>query len=145
MKAFTFGLEKVLKLRKFHEEEAKIELGRAIGALSELETKLYVLAQERARAQSGQFNPENSVGEMQQYMLYLIRLDNAKEQFLKEAAMAELKVEETREAFLEASRERKIMDKLKDKRQLEYRKVALATEGKELDEIAASAQITGNR
>ena len=141
MKSFAFDQEMVLKLRKFYEDEARIELGRAVGVLSELETKLYVLGQERIRAQAAQFDPANSAGDMQQYMLYLIRLDNKKELLLKEAAIAELKVEETREAFLEASRERKIMDKLKEKRLQEYRKLILITEGKELDEVSASAQI----
>ena len=141
MKAFTFRFEKVLQLRKFHEEEAKAELGRAIGVLSDLESKIYVLAQERARAHAAQLNPANSTGEMQQYMFYLLRLDSLKEHFLKEAAMAEMKVEEARETFLEASRERKIMDKLKDKRQFEYNKNAQITESKELDEISASTQI----
>ena len=141
MKSFSFNQEMVLKLRKFHENEARIELGRATGILSEIENKLYVLGQERIRAQAAQFNPANSAGEIQQYMFYLIRLDNTREQLLKEAEIAEKKVEETREAYLEASRERKIMDKLKEKRQLEHRKLMLANESKELDEISASAWI----
>ena len=141
MKAFTFRFEKVLKLRKFHEDEAKAELGRAIGVLSDLESKIYVLAQERVRAHAEQFNPANSAGEMQQYMFYLLRLDSLKEHFLNEAAKAEIKVEQAREAFLDASRERKIMDKLKEKRQFEHNKNAKLIEGKELDEISASTQI----
>ena len=141
MKAFTFRFEKVLQLRKFHEEEAKVELGRAIGVLSDLEAKIHVLAQERARAHVAQFNPVNSTGEMQQYMFYLLRLDSLKEHFLKEATIAEMKVEEAREAFLETSRERKIMDKLKEKRQVEHKKYAQEIESQELDEVSASIQI----
>jgi flagellar FliJ protein len=74
---------------------------------------------------------------MQQYMFYLIRLHNTREQLLSEAAMAELKVEEAREVFLEASRERKVLDKLKEKRYKEYRKMALTEETKALDDIFA--------
>ncbi|MCL2130131.1 MAG: flagellar export protein FliJ, partial [Treponema sp.] len=66
----------------------------------------------------------------------LIRLDNLKEQLLKEAAMAELKVEEAREIFMEASRERKVLDKLKEKRQKEYRKEMLLEQSKTLDDIS---------
>jgi flagellar FliJ protein len=139
MKPFVFGLEKVLSLRKHYEDEAKIELGRAVGLLAELEGRLRALAQERARAAASQFSPSNSAAIMQQYMFYLLRLDNTKEQILKETALAELKVEEAREAFLEASRERKVLDKLKEKRQKEHRKKALADETKALDEISAAA------
>lgn len=139
MKPFTFGLEKVLNLRKYYEDEAKMELGRAVGVLAELESKLLILGQERARAAAAQFSPGNSAVQIQQYMYYLLRLDNTKEQLLKETALAELKVEEAREAFVEASRERKVLDNLKEKRQKEYHKFMLAGEAKVLDDISASA------
>ena len=141
MKAFTFSLEKVLGLRKFREDEAKIELGRATGVLAELESKILILGQERVKAAAAQFSPENSVAMIQQYRFYLLRLDYTKEQLLKEAAMAELKVEEARNAFLEASKDRKVLDNLKEKRQKEYHKVVLAEETKNLDDISNTARI----
>jgi len=72
---------------------------------------------------------------IQQYMYYLLRLDYTKEQLLKEAALAEQKVEEAREEYLEASRERKVLDKLKEKRQKEYRKEIFTEETKVLDDL----------
>ena len=139
MKPFVFNLEKVLGLRKYREEETKIELGKAISFLADLENRIKILGQERVRAAEAQFNPENSAAQIQQYMFYLIRLDNTKEQLLEEAALAELKVEEARDVFLEASRERKVLDKLKEKRQKEYRKQMFAEETKILDDISGSA------
>ena len=138
MKPFVFNLEKVLGLRKYREEETKIELGKAIGILADLENRILALAQERTRAAAAQFSPGNSGAQIQQYMFYLLRLDNTKEQLLKEAAMAELKVEEARNVFIEASRERKVLDKLKDKRQKEYRKEMIVQETKILDDISCS-------
>jgi flagellar FliJ protein len=138
MKRFTFSLEKVLELRKFSEQEAKIELGRAIGILNGLERRVEELAAERFRAAAEQFSPENSAAMIQQYMFYILRLDNTKEELLKEAALAAQKVEEAREVFIEASRELKVMEKLKEKREKEYKKEALAEEAKELDERAAA-------
>jgi len=134
MKAFSFRFEKLLNLRRFYEDEAKIELGRAVGVLAELEGRIAALATERVRAAAGQFSPGNSAIEIQQYMYYLVRLDNTKERLLKEAAIAEMKVEEAREAFLEASRERKVLDKLKEKKQKEYHKIKLNEETKILDD-----------
>jgi flagellar FliJ protein len=138
MKPFAFRLEKFLNLRKYYEDEAKIELGRAVGVLAELEGRIMALAAERVRAAAAQFKPGNSAIEIQQYMLYLTRLDNTKERLLKEAAIAEMKVEEAREAFLEASRERKVLDNLKEKKQKEYHKTQLAEETKVLDDIKKS-------
>jgi len=135
MKPFVFELEKLLELRKFYEDEAKIELGRAVGVLTELEGRISALAVERVRAASEQFRPGNNAIQIQQYMYYLLRLDNTKERLLKEAAMAEIKVEKAREAFLEASRERKVLDNLKEKKQKEYRKLKQNEETKVLDDI----------
>ena len=141
MKPFSFGLQKILNLRKFHEDEAKIELGRAVGVLADLEGRIFNVGRDRARAAASQFSPENSAAMIQQYMFYLIRLDNAKEQLLKEAAMAELKVEEARNIFLEKSRDRKVLDKLKEKRQKEHHREMLAEETKALDDIRTNPNL----
>ena len=140
MKAFSFGLEKVLNLRKFNEDEAKIELGRAIGVLADLESRLLAVGHERVRAAAAQFASGNTGAMMQQYMFYIIRLDELKEQLLHEITIAEMKVEEAREAFLEASKDRKVLDKLKEKRQKEYHKVVLTEETKILDDIGTGAR-----
>ena len=140
MKPFNFGLEKVLNLRKHYEDEAKIELGKAVGILAALESRLYAVGRERVKAASEQFVPGNSAAMMQQYMFYILRLDNTKEELLKETALAEMKVDEAREGFLEASRERKVLDKLKDKRYKEYRKENLNEEMKTLDDISAAGR-----
>ena len=140
MKAFEFSLEKILDLRKHFENEAKIELGRAVSVLADLESRLYILGAERDRAAAAQFSSANDAALMQQYMYYLLRLDNEKETLLKETAIAELKVEEARNAYLEASRDRKVLDKLKEKRQNEYFKKALSQEAIMLDDISSCAR-----
>jgi len=137
MKPFRFGLEKILNLRKYREEEARIELGRAIGILTDIENRIMAVGQERARAAAGQFDPANSIIQIQQYTFYLLRLDTLKEQLLKDAAAAELVVEKARELFVEASRERKVLDKLKEKRQKENRKEFYAAETKTMDEMSS--------
>ena len=139
MKAFSFNLEKVLNLRKFREDEAKIELGRAVGILSELENRLRRLGLEIVSAEEAQFCTDNSARVIQQYMRYLVRLENTRDQLLKEAAAAELKVEQARNVFIEASRERKVLDKLKEKRYKEYRGFVLAEEIKTLDDVVRSS------
>ncbi|MDR2619482.1 MAG: flagellar export protein FliJ [Treponema sp.] len=138
MKRFSFNLEKFLALRKFEEQEAKTELGRAIGALSEIEQRLRSLAEERSRAAASQFAPENSAAMIQQYMFYLLRLDSAREQLCKEAALAEMKVEEARELFRTAYQNREALDRLKAKREKEYKKEMLAEDTSLTDEIAGS-------
>jgi flagellar FliJ protein len=142
MKRFVFKLEKILQLRKYEEQEAKIELGRALGALAAIEGQIFSLAEERSRNAAAQFSPSNSANMIRQYMLYLLRLDQKKEELLKDAALAEQKVEEAREVFKAAFQNRQMLDKLREKKEKEYKEAREAEENKAIDDIAGN---TGRR
>jgi flagellar FliJ protein len=137
MKRFHFNLQKALDLRAYREQDAEIELGRAISRLTELTNRLKALAEERFRAAADRFAPSNSVEDMLAWERYITRLDNQKEQLLEDAAAAELTVNEKREIYLAASRDRKVLDKLREKRFAEYRKLALREEVKLTDDAAS--------
>ncbi|MDR1240003.1 MAG: flagellar export protein FliJ [Treponema sp.] len=147
MRAFHFSLEKILELKAYREQEAEIELGRAIGALSEIEGRIKTAVENRYRAAAERFAPGNSGRQMLKYENYISRLDQERDRLLEEAAQAELLVEEKRALYLEAARERKVLDKLKEKREKEYRKKMFAEETKTLDDISggtsARARMSG--
>jgi flagellar FliJ protein len=136
MKRFHFALQRVLELREHAEQEAKIALGRAVGELTLIEQRIASMAEERSRAAGERFAPGNSFADIQNYERYITRLDQTRDRLLMDAARAELVVAEKRDAFMEASRERKILDKLKDRRRGDYKKYAQAEEYKEADESA---------
>jgi flagellar FliJ protein len=138
LRAFRFSLEKVLDLRKFREGEREIELGRAIGALTTIEHQITALAAERLRAAEARVF-HGGGAEIFSLDLYIQRLDQTRDKLFEAAAQAELRVEEARAAYLEASRDRKILDKLKEKREGEYRKALFAGEIKTLDDISGGA------
>jgi flagellar FliJ protein len=135
MKKFIFELEQVLDLRKYREQEAQIELGRAISVLTEIEMRIRSVAEERYRA-GNQFSGDGAT--IRSYMLYINRLDIEKERLLIEAAKAEQKVEEAREIYLETSSERKVLDELKNKQAEDYNKFVLAEETKVRDDLASA-------
>jgi flagellar FliJ protein len=145
MKRFAFGLEKILDLRKHREQEAKIALGRAVGELSAIENQLKDLALLRSRAAEEYFSSADPAEKKQDpfsaacyrnYGFYLQRLERRKEELLEAAARAQMKLEEERASYLEVSRERKVLDKLKEKRAADYRRLLFAEETKTLDDIA---------
>lgn len=138
MKRFVFGLEKILKLRNYAEQEARLELGRTVGALAEIETDLKYLAEARFIAAEEQVAEGTNADNIRHYMYYIARLDNEKERLLKEAALAEQKVEEARKVYLEAAREKKAMEKLKEKSEKAYKKNTLSEEQKTMDDISNS-------
>ncbi|MDR2304452.1 MAG: flagellar export protein FliJ [Treponema sp.] len=138
MRRFHFNLEKVLEFRKYRERETEIELGRAIAALTIIQNGLKENAVNHHKAAEERF-AQTDIRDIQYYDLYVQRLDIEKEKLLREAAQAAIVIEEKRAVYLEASRDRKVLDKLKEKREKEYRKTMLAEETKELDDIASLA------
>jgi flagellar FliJ protein len=136
MKRFHFDLEKILEIRAYREKEAETALGRAVGALTALEQEIKSAAVSRSQAASRRFASGNGINGIRQYELYIQRLDAERDRLFKEAAEAELKVEAARQVFLEASRDRKVLDKLREKRRREYRDALLAEETGTLDDIA---------
>jgi flagellar FliJ protein len=122
MKKFTFSLEKILKLRGHAENEAKMELGRAVSAISQIENKLANLAVEQKTAMENRFSGGSAMPHIRLYDNYLQRLKSAEEQLLKEAAEASLTLERARELWIEARAGLKVMENLKDRKFAAYRK-----------------------
>jgi flagellar FliJ protein len=144
VKRFRFGLEKVLEFRQFSEQEAKNELGRAMGALAAIENNIKQNALVHSKAVRERFlgidsetNAGSPVGglSMLAWDNYILRLEQEAQRLMEDAARAELLVEEKRNLYLEASRELKVMEKLKEKREKEYHKEVLAAETSELDDM----------
>jgi flagellar FliJ protein len=136
MKRFKFGLAKVLELRQYREQEAKNELGKAISTLTAIENEITANVSKHTDASRQRFESINASGNlMQQWDNYILRLEREAEFLAEQAAQAEVVVEEKRNLYLEASRELKVIEKLKEKRQKEYRKEMFTAETKELDDI----------
>ncbi|MFQ3547513.1 MAG: flagellar export protein FliJ [Termitinemataceae bacterium] len=144
MKRFRFDLEKLLELRAYYEREAELELAKAMAELQGIQQRLEKLAEDRASVARDRFLRSRSVAELQTIDLYLLRLDKTKEQLLEAAAKAELLVEEKRTVFLEASKDRKVIEKLKEKRLQDYRAISMAEETKEIDDISGGRQARQN-
>jgi flagellar FliJ protein len=140
MKKFNFKLEKLLNLREYREHEAEIALGHAIGELTRIENEIKITAAKRLEASSLRFKAGSTASEIQYADLYILRLDKTADKLMEDAAKAELKVSEARDEYLEASKEKKIIEKLKEKKEKEYKKFILSEEDKALDEIANNLQ-----
>jgi flagellar FliJ protein len=135
MKRFNFSLRRLLDLWEHREDEAKIELGKAIGILAVIEQHIDEVSMARARAMTDRYS--RNMNDFRGYDLYIRRLEQTTEKLQKEAVLAELEVNEKRDLFIEASRDRKVLDKVKERRQKEHRKEMFAEEIKELNDIGS--------
>lgn len=139
MKKFSFKLEKVLELREFEEDQAKIELGKAIAETERIKEELRLIAEKRVQNTKSRFS-SSDVMEQLAIENYITRLDSEKERLLEELAQAELVVEQKRSVFAEALKNRKVISKLKEKRTAEYKKDFYKTEENEIDDVFTSKQ-----
>jgi flagellar FliJ protein len=135
MKRFSFGLQKVMQLRKFREEECKIALGQAISVLNEIENRIKETALKRHTAASARFE---DTGQIALWDMYINRLELEAQKLMEQAAQAELVVEEKRAEYLEASKDLKAIEKLKEKREKEYRKEASNYQMSEIDDLTSA-------
>jgi len=134
LKRFNFKLEKILKLRENRERETEIELGKAVGILAAIETQIKNVAREKVLAVQYRFS--GNFNQMRSYEFYIQRLDQTRDTLLEKAALAELEVERTRAIYLEASRDRKIFSKLKERQEREYRRNVSLEEIKIIDDLS---------
>jgi len=140
MKRFKFNLEKVLQLRQFKEEECKLALGQAISALNKIENDIKETALKRYNANAQRFN---DTMEMLSWENYIVRLDLETEQLTEKAAQAQIVVEQKRAIYMEALRDLKAIEKLKEKQKQEYRKEVLYDEMNQVDELTTSRMMFG--
>lgn len=134
MKRFKFSLEKILSLREFTEQQAETELGKAVSYRDSLNLQLQDIAILRHDGVLSK-NDAKTIFELQTVDNYLSSLDAKKEKILKELAQAEIIVEEKRKVYVEAHKNRIVLTKVKEKRQVEFKKEKLKQEDNELDDL----------
>ncbi|GMO44440.1 MAG: hypothetical protein Ta2B_25300 [Termitinemataceae bacterium] len=138
MKKFKFNLEKILKLRSWNENDAKVELGRAVSSLAEIENNIKIVAQKKIETSNEQYASigenkrngkdrisTNNISDFRIYDSHIKYLQQQTDHLLQEAAAAEMEVEAKREQWVEKKSELKIMENLKDKRFAQYKKDSL--------------------
>jgi len=135
MKRFNFNLEKLLQLRRFKEDECKIALGQAVSALNKIENEIKETAVKHHHAAQERFT---DTGNMAAWDNYIIRLEQEAQRLTEQAAQAQFVVEEKRALYLEASRDLKAIEKLKEKKEKEHRKEMANLQMAEVDDITAA-------
>ena len=136
MRRFQFNLEKLLELRSFFERKSELVLADKAGRCAVLDGRLRDVAQSRARTGREMFSAGRMISDYRAAELYLVRLDRDRDRLLEELARAELEREAARADYIERHKAREVIEKLKERRQAEYYKLAEREETKALDDLA---------
>jgi len=136
MKRFQFSLQKLLELRSFYEKQAEMDLAQKAGACALLEAKLKQLALEAFQARAFLSDSSCTLDERRSVEFFLLRLERDRKKTEKDLAMAELEREKSRLAYIEARKQKTVIEKLKEKKETEYYALNLKVEQAMLDDMA---------
>ena len=141
MKKFIFKLETVLNVKERREEQLKHELMK-LQALKIREEQLLGEVKEKRAYISRQKSDENKKGtdiqnliHFEQYLGVLLKKIDDTQKSIK---VLEEKADTKRVEVVEASREKKVFEKLKEKQFGEFQRIVIQNEQKVLDEMAVT-------
>jgi flagellar FliJ protein len=141
MKQFEFRLEKVMETTRAREELQKRELGLALGDLARnealLSSMLERLEEEITKFAGRKVQGSIKVSTLAQHASYTDNLLNEINTQRRDIENLARLVEEHREKLLEITKDKKILERLKEKRFEEYRRKLRQVEQKFMDEISA--------
>jgi flagellar protein FliJ len=145
MRRFQFRLERFLELRRWKEREWEIALAKILGECLLLENRIREIGELIGESRLAVFQTGSvvDVQSMARRELYVQRL--AAERERRRVTLAEKRVEQekVRARYLEAAKERKVLDKLKEHRAEEYYDRQLDEEFRTIDDLNTAASRRG--
>jgi flagellar FliJ protein len=137
-KKFRFSLEALLKLRTLEEERAMQELGKVIEKMNQAKQKVKEL-EDQYNAEVKKFSEYSRMANYtlfyQSFERFLNRIENLKKQTEVYVQSLQPELEEKRQKLIEARKNKKILEILKEKRWEEYKNKLKKQETKELFEL----------
>jgi len=135
MKKFRFNLERLLRIREHEEREWELKLGKAVSECIRLEADINGCRGEIDRVLLTRGNIESRETDFLTMEMYKRRMNDEIIHRSRELAEAEKYRDKIRESFIEYSKNRKVLSKLKEKREREYYKEQQKIEFNAADEI----------
>jgi flagellar FliJ protein len=145
MRRFQFRLERFLDLRRWKEREWEIRLAHATGKVVLLKNRIAEIGAEIGASYGRSFTSGAAVDvdAMAGRELYVQRLAAERARKSAELEVRTREMEEVRVRYLEAARDRKVLDKLKDRRAGEYYERQRDEEYKTIDDLNTAAPLRG--
>jgi flagellar FliJ protein len=141
MRRFQFRLERFLELRRWKEREWELALARVLGECLKLEKRIAEIGAEMGASMFSVFvaGTRVDIGAMARRELYVQRLALERERAREKLVEKRKELEKVRARYLEASKERKVLDKLKERRAEEYYERQIDEEFRTIDDLNTAA------
>ncbi len=143
MRRFQFRLERFLDLRRWKEREWELALAKILGECLLLENRITEIAVEIGASRLAVFThgARVDVEAMSRRELFVQRLAVERERARAILVEKRREMETVRARYLEASKERKVLDKLKERQAEEYYDRQQDEEFKAVDEMNTAAAV----
>ena len=135
MKRFTFRLQRILDIREQIRDEARQELGRRNAILAQEQSILAGLEAELNRL-TGASDGIVTAGELLLTNAYALRVQKLIEQQAVKVEEARQAVIQAQERYIQANKDARALEMLKEKKRAEYDQEVLKEEINQLDEVA---------
>lgn len=147
MKQFEFKLQKVMETTKTREELRKRELAKALVVFAQNESLLEAML-DRLEEQIEEYNtrklkPSMTASDLMNFSHYTEKLLTDIQHQKKTIEDLAEKVRQHREKLIEITKDKKILERLKERRYEEYRKKLRSMEQKFMDELSIRAYQNG--
>jgi flagellar protein FliJ len=147
MRRFQFRLDRFLELRRWKEREWEIALSKVLGECLLMENRITEIGRQIDASRLAGFTEGTliDVESMARRELYVRRLGLERERTRAALVEKRKEMEKVRARYLEASKERKVLDKLKERRSDEYYERQLDEEYRSNDDMSNSAAVNARR
>ena len=135
MKRFEYRLERLLNLRRHREKEAEVKLGEATSHCAKLNREILESLEMKGRAFSGQFADDLGFDSLIASHHFMSRMDQQLERKHSQLVVKQLERDEAQQLYMEASRDRKVLDRVKERRKEEHNRERRLEETKQNDDI----------
>lgn len=139
MKKFSFELQTVLDLRENIEKQWEARLAEAVSQCDLVKSRMNTLKDKILISRGG----EHRVGDLFQIDLYEARLKWQIEQEEKVLKEKEAFRDEVQKEYIKHSANRKVLEKIKEKKEKAYRKMKLKDEIQFIDELNNTSRLRG--
>jgi flagellar protein FliJ len=142
MKRFHFRLEKLLAIKKYSEKEWELKLARAAGECIRIEKTMERNIYEKARTLKNRRTGGTLQLDALMYSeLYIRRLAWSNERLREELLRKEVERNTIQKGYLEASKQRKVLDKLKERQEGSFYEKQRTEEMKSTDDMNNSIYV----
>lgn len=137
MEKFQFKMQKILNLRKFEQDQAEIELGKANAEVARIQRELDAIAKKRVQTSMSN-KGQTDFMVLSKIDSFFTALDFQKEKKLQEMVQAQMIADEKRAVVVECMKKTKSLEKLKEKHLQAWKKKNLRQEEILVDDVVTS-------